>query len=289
MNVLISGSRTGIGLAMAIAFAEKGHRVFAGVRDVNRAEPLASVAANSQGKISIVDLDVTSEISVRAAADSILARSGSLDVMVNNAGVERMGSVEESPFEDFRACMEVNYFGALRCIQAVLPAMRERRAGTIVNISSVGGRIALSPNSAYGASKFALESLSEALAQEAKPFNIRVLIIEPGLIRTEMAERMAKPIAVTKYAPCRRLPLLFAASMGGATSPTVAANEIARIVLGNDWQLRHAISPDADSFFKWRQSMSDEEWIAWGALDDEDWLQRVETDFGIDLSDRLQI
>jgi NAD(P)-dependent dehydrogenase (short-subunit alcohol dehydrogenase family) len=287
MNVLISGSRTGIGLATAIAFAEKRHRVFAGVRDAKHANPLAEVAEKSDGRISILELDVTSECSVRSAIDSIFESSGIIDALVNNAGVERMGSVEESPLDDFRACLEVNYLGALRCIQAVLPAMRKRREGTIVNLSSVGGRIALSPNSAYCASKFALESLSETLAQEMKPFNVRVFIIEPGLIHTEMAKRMTKAIAGTKYAPCRRLPLLFAASMERATAPSLVGNEIAKIVLGDSWQLRHTVGPDADGFFKWRESMSDEEWIEWSALDDKGWLDRVRADFGIDLAQLL--
>src|SRR6266436_5873963 len=107
------------------------------------------------------------------------AEGAPLDVLVNNAGVERHGSIEELPMEAFRSTMETNYFGALRCIRAVLPGMRERRSGCIVNVTSVAGRLATAPMAPYTASKFALEALSEVLAQEMKPFNVRVAIVEP--------------------------------------------------------------------------------------------------------------
>src|SRR2546422_10062534 len=114
------------------------------------------------------DLDVDSDASVRESIERIVKEGGQVDVLVNNAGIERTGSVEELALAEFRAVMETNYFGAIRCIQAVLPTMRQRRSGCIINVASVAGRIANSPMAPYTASKFALEALREALAQEAK-------------------------------------------------------------------------------------------------------------------------
>ena len=123
----------------------------------------------------------------RIALQQSSSEDAQVDVLVNNAGIERHGSVEELPMEDFRATMETNYFGALRCIRQVLPGMRERGSGCIINVTSVAGKIACSPLVAYTASKFALEAASEALAQEMKPFGVRVAIVEPGIIDTSMA------------------------------------------------------------------------------------------------------
>ncbi|MEO6816451.1 MAG: SDR family NAD(P)-dependent oxidoreductase [Edaphobacter sp.] len=132
-----------------------------------------------------------SDVSVRDAIAAIHKDHGPVDVLVNNAGVERTGSVEELPLADFRATMETNYFGVIRCVQAVAPLMRQRRSGCIVNVSSVSGRITPPPLAAYNASKWALEALSEALASEMKSFNVHVAIVEPGIIDTAMPHRIA--------------------------------------------------------------------------------------------------
>ena len=124
---------------------------------------------------------------------------GPIDVLVNNAGIDRSGSVEELPLADFRAVMETNYFGVIRCIQAVLPAMRQRRSGCIINVSSVAGHISSAPLAPYSASKFALEALSESLAQEVKPFNVRVAIVKPGIIDTPMARHIGVALGASPY------------------------------------------------------------------------------------------
>ena len=131
-----------------------------------------------------------SDDSVTEAIGAIHKEQGPIDVLVNNAGIERRGSTEELDLSDFRAVMETNYFGALRCIKGVLPQMRERKSGCIINVTSVAGRISASPLGCYAAAKFALEALSESLAQETKMFNIRVAVVQPGIISTAMARRM---------------------------------------------------------------------------------------------------
>jgi NAD(P)-dependent dehydrogenase (short-subunit alcohol dehydrogenase family) len=177
-----------------------------------------------------VQLDVDSDESVAAAIAAIRSEAGFIDVLVNNAGIERTGSIEELPWEAFRATMETNYFGALRCIRACIPDMRKRGSGCIINVSSVAGRIATSPMSPYTASKFALEAVSEALAQELKPFNIRVAIVEPGIITTPMAARIADAQEESAYAHVRRFSRMFEAALAIPRPPSLVAEIIRNIV-----------------------------------------------------------
>ena len=182
-NIVITGSSRGIGMATALLLARVGHSVIATMGDPARSPELGRISAAESLRVQIEGMDVDSDASVQACFAKIQSRAP-VDVLLNNAGIERMGSIEESPPADFRACMETNYIGALRCIQAVVPGMRERRQGSIVNVTSVAGRICAAPMTAYAASKFALEAASEGLAQEMKPFGVRVVIVEPGIIDT---------------------------------------------------------------------------------------------------------
>jgi short subunit dehydrogenase len=160
--------------------------------------------------------------------------------------------------------------------------MRKRRSGCIVNVSSVAGKIACSPMATYTASKFALEALSEVLAQEVKPFNIRVAIVEPGIIDTPMARRITAPVGYSLYPPWRRFAGLFAASLSNPVPSSVVAEKIRVIIEGDGTQLRHPVGPDAQGFLGWRTAMTDEEWVNWGALEDNAWYERVQKDFGLD-------
>src|SRR6188474_830663 len=189
-KVLITGTSSGIGYQTAMVLARAGHSVYATMRNLERGAALRNAAEQEHLPISIVKMDVDSDESVAAATSSIRAETGSIDVLVNNAGIERAGSIEGLSLDDFRATMETNYFGALRSIRAWLPDMRERQSGCIINITSVAGKIACSPLTPYSATKFALEALSEGLAQEVKPFNIRVAVVEPGIIDTPMARNI---------------------------------------------------------------------------------------------------
>ena len=281
-SVLITGTSTGIGFAVALAFGRAGHKVSATMRSPSRAPDLARITSKEKLPITISAMDVDSDASVKEGIDRIVKEGGPVDVLVNNAGIERTGSVEELALADFRAVMETNYFGAIRCIQAVLPTMRARRSGCIVNVASVAGRIANSPLAPYTASKFALEALSESLAQEAKPFNVRVAIVEPGIIDTAMARRIETPQTRSPYPQLRRFAAMFAASLKKPVPPSVVAEKVLQIVDSGTWQLRHPVGPDAAPFLAWRKAMSDEEWVDWGALDDDRWYDRLKADFGMD-------
>jgi NAD(P)-dependent dehydrogenase (short-subunit alcohol dehydrogenase family) len=180
----VTGTSTGIGLATAISLARAGHIVYAGMRNPQRHGELHEAVARENLGIRIVAHDVDDDASARDAIGRALAEAGRIDVLVTNAGIGTMGSAEETSLSDFRSTMETNFFGALRCTQAVLPRMRERGSGCIVNVTSVAGRIAMSPQAPYASSKWALEALSECLAQEVKGFGIRVAIVEPGVIAT---------------------------------------------------------------------------------------------------------
>jgi NAD(P)-dependent dehydrogenase (short-subunit alcohol dehydrogenase family) len=177
VSVLITGTSKGIGFEAALAFARAGHTVHATMRNPAQSPALAETAAHEKLPITVSAMDVDSDDSVRRAIIAIEKTHGPIDVLVNNAGIERSGSVEELPLAEFRAVMETNYFGVIRCVQAVAPQMRQRRSGCIINVSSVAGRISSSPLSSYMASKWALEALSEALAGEMKMFNVRVAIV----------------------------------------------------------------------------------------------------------------
>ncbi|HSU92207.1 MAG TPA: SDR family oxidoreductase [Gemmatimonadaceae bacterium] len=281
-TVLITGSSTGIGFASALAFGRAGHTVAATMRNPARAPELANVAARERLPITVLAMDVDSDSSVSESIGRIGETIGGIDVLVNNAGIERMGSVEQLPLTDFRAVMETNYFGVIRCVQAVLPAMRSRRSGCIINIASVAGQIAMSPMASYTASKYALEALSECLAQEVKPFGIRVAIVEPGIIDTAMARNIGTPDAPSIYPQRHRTAGLFAASLANPAPPSLVAERVLEIATSGTWQLRHPVGPDAAPFLGWRRQMSDEAWVDFGALNDDAWYDRVKADFGLD-------
>jgi len=286
-NVLITGCSSGIGLATAVALARAGHQVHATMRNPSRGAALRETAEKEKLPVTITALDVDSDESVKEAIGVIRAKAGTIDALVNNAGIERMGSIEEMPMAFFKSCMETNYFGSLRCIKACLPDMKQRRSGCIINVSSVAGRLSSSPTTPYTASKWALEALSEGLAQEVKPFNIRVALVEPGIISTSMADRIADASTTqSTYPQVRRFPRMFQAALATHRGPEIVAGKIREIIEGGTWQLRHPVGPDAQPFLDWRASMSDQEWIDWGALDDEAWYARVQKDFGLDIRPR---
>ena len=281
-TVLITGTSTGIGFATALAFGRAGYKVAATMRNPARAPELAKVAARENLVITVSTMDVDSDASVKEAIPRIIQEMGPIDVLVNNAGIERTGSVEELPLAECRALMETNYFGVIRCIQAVVPAMRERRNGCIINVASVAGHISLSPLGAYAATKFALEALSEALAQEVRSFNIHVAIVEPGIIDTPMARHIGVAGTPSIYPQQRRNAALFTAVLKNPAPPSLVAEKVLEIAASDTWQLRHPVGPDAEPFLGWRQAMSDEQWVDFGALDDDAWYDRVKADFGVD-------
>jgi NAD(P)-dependent dehydrogenase (short-subunit alcohol dehydrogenase family) len=276
-NVLITGTSSGIGLATALELARGGHNVFATMRDIARGAELNEIASRERLPVQISQLNVDSDQSVASCFASI---AEPLDVLVNNAGVEYHGSIEESPMDAFAATMNTNYLGAVRCIKAVLPKMRQARKGCIINISSVAGRIAASPLGPYAATKFALECISEVLAGELKPFNIRVAIVQPGIQDTKMARALENGTQ-SVYPQVARFAGLFHAALARPVGPDTTAAVIRHIVESDTWQLRHPSGPDAIPFLNWRAAMGDEEWVNWNAQDDETWYKQVQRDFGL--------
>lgn len=182
--ILVTGCSSGIGRATALEASRRGHRVFASAR--NRGD-LADLERGNN--LTALALDVTDPASVRAAVELVLARAGRIDALVNNAGYAQYGAVEEVTPEEWRAVFDVNFFGLLDVTRAVLPSMRAARRGTIVLISSLGGRVSVPFASPYCASKHAVEAVADALRVETAPFGVRVATVEPGPIDTRFADR----------------------------------------------------------------------------------------------------
>ncbi len=279
-SVIITGCSKGIGFETALAFGRADYQVFATMRDPKKDTSLKKIIKDESLPVSISAMDVDSDESVKRVIENILGKNNGIDVLVNNAGIEHHGSIEEVALSKFKAIMETNYFGAIRCIKQVLPLMRKNRKGCIINITSVAGRISTSPLGPYAASKFALEAVSESLAQEVKPFNIRVRIVEPGIIDTQMARDVAEG-GKSIYPNTKRMRGLFGATLKNPAQPSIVANKILEVADSDSWELRHPVGPDAKPFLDWRAAMTDEEYVDRNAATDEEWYAAVERDFGL--------
>jgi NAD(P)-dependent dehydrogenase (short-subunit alcohol dehydrogenase family) len=274
-TVLITGCSKGIGFETALTFARAGHRVFATMRNPSRSPELAAMATSENLPLAVSAMDVDSDGSVREGIAALTAAHGEIDVLINNAGIEAVGSVEELPLASFRAVMETNYFGMLRCTQALVPQMRARQTGCIVNISSIAGRLATPPLAAYCASKWAMEGLSEVLAAEMKTFGVRVLLVEPGVIDTAMARRVSGPAKESAYMHSARFAALFSNSLQNPVPASLVATKIYEVVQSGTWQLRHLVGPDTVPFISLRASMTDEEWVELNAADNATFFGRL--------------
>jgi NAD(P)-dependent dehydrogenase (short-subunit alcohol dehydrogenase family)/plasmid stabilization system protein ParE len=257
-----------------------GHEVIATMRNPGGCD-LAEVAREAALPLTVLALDVDDD----AAVARVFAHVGdAVDVLVNNAGILSITAVEDESVEQCRRIMEANFFGAVRCTKQGLPAMRERRSGHIINITSIAGRIACYSESAYCASKCALEAFSESLAQEVKGFGIRVTLLEPGIIDSDIATTSLPPYDPrTSYPHGRRLRAFFHHPNRGTAPPTVVGEMLRYLVEHDDPRLRLPVGPDARSFLGWRASLSDEDWVGLGGRDDADYFQRVFLDTGLDL------
>jgi NAD(P)-dependent dehydrogenase (short-subunit alcohol dehydrogenase family) len=285
---VVTGANSGIGRATAIHLAASGHRVIGTIRAVARAEKLSAMAAQAGVEVELVELDVADDDSVRAGFAEIFERTdGRVDHLVNNAGVGGNAVVEESSVELLADVMNVNLYGAVRCARAVLPQMRERGAGTIVNVTSVAGRIATLAQAPYTASKWALEGVSEELAQELAPFGIRVAIIEPGITKSAIfAKNIDAPNSTGAYdMHYGRMFQFYAAGMAHATDPFEVAEVIRHAIHTDAPVLRYAVSWGGPEIVAGRAAMSDEEWVELGRVtDDADYIERFERYFGVDIS-----
>jgi NAD(P)-dependent dehydrogenase (short-subunit alcohol dehydrogenase family) len=247
------------------------------------------MAAERGAVVELVELDVADDASVGRGFEEILTRSaGRVDVLVNNAGVGGNAVVEAASSTELLEVMNVNLCGAVRCAQAVLPGMRERRRGTIVNVTSVVGRIGALAQAPYTASKWALEGLSEELAIELAPFGIRVVIVEPGITKSAIfAKNVDTPGDMKDYEPqYRRMMQMYAAGIPNATDPFEVAAVIHEAVTTDAPRLRHRTSWGAEELVGGRARISDEEWVAIGAVaadDDEGYYERFHKAFGLDI------
>ena len=262
--VLITGCSRGIGLKTALHFIRNGHSVFASMRNISISGDIEKAARDEGLPVEIVQLDVTDDASVRAAVAKVLGSAGRIDVLVNNAGFGFFGPLEDADIDEAKLVFETNFFGPIRLAQAVLPAMREQRSGTIVNVSSLSGVIAEPYNGMYAASKHALEAASEVLYYECHPFGIRVLIIEPGGHDTRGYWRARKELRFADGSPhleygkrymeaVKKLP---GADKPG--DPQVVAEAIYDAVYTDRPRLRYPVGEEAD-IAGLRRQLSDEE------------------------------
>lgn len=284
---VVTGANSGIGRATAIHLAGAGHRVVGTVRALPKAEKLQSLADAAGVAIELVELDVADDDSVSNGFDEIHGLAGRVDHLINNAGVGGNAVAEECPSELYNDVFNVNVVGATRCAQAVLPQMRERGSGTIVNITSVAGRIAALAQSPYVASKWALEGVSEGMAQELAPFGIRVVIIEPGVTKSSIfAKNIDAPNSTGAYDPhYRRMFQFYAAGMAGATDPTEVGKVIEHAISTDTPQLRYPVSWGGAEMAALHDRIDDNDWLELGMIeDDADYIVRFEEMFGIDIS-----
>ena len=266
--VLITGCSTGIGRATAERLARSGWRVYATARDVEKIALLTDLGCE------LLALDVTDEASMRDAVGEVERREGAVGVLVNNAGYSQSGAVEGVPMEKVRRQFETNVFGLVRMCQLVLPGMRRQGWGRIVNISSMGGRLTFPGGGYYHATKYAVEALSDALRFEVAGFGVRVVIVEPGLIRTKFAEAATGsmegsgptdgPYAGFDAAVERavrdnyeRGPFL---KLGGG--PETVAATIERAITVERPRARYAVTPSAHLFIGLRRLLPDRAWDA---------------------------
>jgi NAD(P)-dependent dehydrogenase (short-subunit alcohol dehydrogenase family) len=252
-SVLVTGCSSGFGKLTALLFARHGHTVFATMRDVAKAGPLADVAAEEGIDVRVLALDVDDPGSVAAAvAEAEAAVGGALDVVVNNAGYELRGPVEGCSDEEVRAQFETNVIGPLRVMRAVLPAMRARRSGVIVNVSSIAGLVARPFGGAYSASKHALEALSEALHHEVRDDGVRIALVEPGQFETPLLANAVRAADFDEASPYWERAERFEQAIGrllpdGRPAPAeVVAEVIVAVASDASAGLRHLVGADAE-------------------------------------------
>ncbi|WP_242123847.1 oxidoreductase [Sphingobium sp. Sx8-8] len=255
---LVTGASSGIGEATVLKLQALGYTVYGAARRVDRMQHLA------QSGIRVLEMDVTDDASMQAGIDAIIGEAGRIDVLVNNAGYGSYGAIEDVPMEEGRAQFDVNVFGAVRLIQLALPHMRAQRSGTIVNITSMGGKIHTPLGAWYHGTKFALEAMSDCLRMEVQPFGIDVVVIEPGGIRTEWAGIAADKLRATSghgpYAPqanAMAVSMVGEASVKRQSPPQLIADTIGKAVTARKPKTRYAVGFGAKPMIFLRGLLSD--------------------------------
>lgn len=251
---LVTGGTDGLGRAAAILLAQRGYRVFAGSRNAERRLALDKYAREKNLPLETVELDVSNDDSVSGAVEEVERRAGAVEILLNNAGIVIAAAIEEVTIADMRKQFETNFLGVIRVTQRVLPEMRRRRRGRIVNMSSIAGKVAMPIMGPYCASKFALEAISDSLRLEVSPFGIHVALIEPGIIPTSIGDNAREYSAA--YAGSRQSSpygSIYGSVMkhfqDGAQAARTTPEDCARVILHaveeNPPRVRYLVTPDA--------------------------------------------
>jgi NAD(P)-dependent dehydrogenase (short-subunit alcohol dehydrogenase family) len=271
---VVTGSSTGIGFETSLALARNGFHTYATMRKLEggggSSKHIADIAKNENLPLQVIQLDVDNDNSVFDAIDRILSENNRIDVVVNNAGYALVGALEETSMDEIKAQFETNFFGAVRVMQAVIPAMRENRHGRIVNITSMGGRIAIPLDSIYHATKFALEGLSESVQYEVEPFGIKIILVEPGAVGSNFwknlkmaAKKAPGHESKNNDSPYRQIENNMSESFKLMVQNTIHPSEVARVILqvviADNPDFRYVVGKDAADILETRRSMSDRE------------------------------
>lgn len=263
---IVTGSSSGIGFETSLTLARNGFHTYATMRNLNgeKTKPLTEMAKNENLPLQVIGLEIDNDKSVEDAINTIVEERKRIDVLVNNAGYGLGGALEDSSMDEIKAQFETNFFGAVRATKAVLPVMRRQGAGKIVNITSMGGRIAIPLSSSYHGSKFALEGLSESIRYELEPFGIKVILIEPGAV----GSNFWKNIKIAKSSSDSNSPYTqfgnkilkaYEQMEQNTISPSVVAKTILDAVTSNNPQLRYVVGEDAAKTLEARKNMPDNE------------------------------
>jgi NAD(P)-dependent dehydrogenase (short-subunit alcohol dehydrogenase family) len=261
---VVTGTSSGIGHETSLALARSGFRTYATMRNLNKSENIKSVATKEKLPIHIKQLDVTDDISIKNAVQAILSEVGRIDVLVNNAGYALNGAFEDLTIDEIKAQFETNLFRVIRTTQAILPIMRKQQFGIIVNMSSGAGRLGYPGGSAYISTKFAVEGLSESMAYELEPFGIKIVLVEPGVIRTNFANAMV--VAKKSQDPnspysqlMQKIASSFEHMMENGSSPDLVAKVVLKAVTSENPSLRYLPGKDIETWMEGKRNMSDEE------------------------------
>jgi NAD(P)-dependent dehydrogenase (short-subunit alcohol dehydrogenase family) len=258
---IVTGSSSGIGFETSLALAREGYFTYATMRDTTKSNKIKEIAQKENLKINVLELDVDDEKSVKSAIAQILDQKQRIDVLVNNAGWGLWGCVEDVSVDEFKEQFETNFFSIIRLIQEVAPTMRKQSSGTIVNVSSVVGRIGFPASPAYISSKFALEGLSESMRFEFAPFGVDVIIIEPGVIKTDFMKnmKMAKKSELDTVYKDITTKVVSGVKMmvEMGTPPKEVANTIVKAIKDKNPLPRYVVGNDALMFLEAKKSKTD--------------------------------
>jgi NAD(P)-dependent dehydrogenase (short-subunit alcohol dehydrogenase family) len=264
---VVTGSSTGIGFETSLMLARNGFHTYATMRKLEDggSKQITDIAKNENLPLQVIQLDVNNDKSVIDAINRIAKEKDRIDVVINNAGYDLMGALEETSIDEIKAQFETNFFGAVRVIQAVIPTMRKQRSGKIVNITSLGGRISFPLNSPYHATKFALEGLSESIQYELEPFGIKIIVIEPGgvgsnfLKNLKMATKTSDPLNSSYRLMQSNMSEYFKQWAQNTIHPSEVAKVILQAVTSDNPDFRYIVGKDAVMTLESRRNMSDRE------------------------------